>query len=346
MKKITLQTIAEHLNVSKALVSKALSNDPAVNDVTKEQIWKTAEELGYRIKSSKKAFPASRTGNLAVLMPRGYMNDIEYWGKVLGGIDAELSKHGFSMLLSGIDTSIPPKEGMPASIHENKADGVIVLGHIPQDYIDDLKARSFPFVLVDTNIQDPTIDHVLANNFIGAYQATNHLIQAGHKNLAFVGDVESAWSFAERLRGFEQAVRTWNEKAPYPVTTVRIEGTGVSGRGNYTSAEFSQTLVGHVRNNPPVTGLFCANDMIAIETQSILAQMGVGCPSEVSIIGFDDLALSELTQPKLTTVKVPKTEMGKTAVELILRRIGDPEGWPELVLLSTFLVERASVQKL
>jgi len=347
MKKITLQTIAEHLNVSKALVSKALSNDPAVSDVTKELIWKTAKEMGYPIKSSRKVVPASKTGTLAVVMPRGYMQDFQYWGKILGGIDEELSKYSFSMLLSSIDTSIvQAKDGLPASIHEGKIDGVIVLGHIPDNYIYALKEKNYPFVMVDSNVQDPTVEHILSNNSQGAQQAVKLLLDAGHRKLAFVGDISSAWSFAERYRGFEQAVREAVEAGCKGIETVRVEGVGVSGNGNYTSPEFAKALSRCIHRDDPVTAYFCANDMLAMETQSAFAAMGVSCPQDVSIVGFDDLSISALTQPKLTTVKVPKTEMGKRAVELVLHRISHPEAWPELVLLSTFLVERDSVRSI
>lgn len=81
MKKITMQVIADKLGVSKALVSKALANDPAVSDTTRELIWHTAEHMGYRIKSVKKASSFANTRNVAVLMPRAYVDDFEYWGQ-------------------------------------------------------------------------------------------------------------------------------------------------------------------------------------------------------------------------------------------------------------------------
>ncbi|MDB5054529.1 MAG: LacI family transcriptional regulator, partial [Bacilli bacterium] len=149
MKKITLQMIAETLQVSKALVSKALSNDPAVNEGTRETIWKTAEEMGYRIKNTRKSMRDSRMGNIAVLMPRAYLDDMEYWGKVIRGIDKELENNGYSMILSSIDISLSPKEGLPTSIYEKKVDGAIVMGHLPENYFNALETRKFPFVMVD-----------------------------------------------------------------------------------------------------------------------------------------------------------------------------------------------------
>lgn len=343
MKKITLQLIADELGVSKALVSKALSNDPAVNEVTKETIWAKAEEMGYRMKSSRKTIPASRTGNLAVLMPRAYLDDMEYWGKVIHGIEKELANHSFSMILSSIDISLSPKEGLPSSIYEKKVDGAIVMGHLPDSYIEALAATDFPYVMVDANLLESSIDHVLANNFLGAYQATNHLLESGHVKLGFVGDADTSWSFRERSRGFEEAIRDFNRKSSSNASAVTIEGIGVSGTGMYVAAEFAKVLSRFVKADQPVTALFCANDLTAFESLKLLSEWGISCPGNISVIGFDDLTLTEIMSPKLTTVRVPKADIGSRAAQMILRRIENPDVTPEHVLLSTQLIKRASV---
>jgi DNA-binding LacI/PurR family transcriptional regulator len=344
MKKITLQLIADHLGVSKALVSKALSNDPAVNEGTRETIWKTAREMGYRFKAAHKSVTASRTGNLAVLMPRAYLDDMEYWGKVLLGIEKELMEHNFIMLLSSIDISLSPKEGLPSSIYDKKADGAIVMGHLPDSYIDALKAWDFPFIMLDANRLDPMIDHVWANNFLGAHRATSYLLERGHCRIAFVGDADTAWSFRERRRGFEEAVKDYIKQTGTPIYSVIIEGVGVSGRGMYTAPQFAESLKRFFQTQEPLTGLFCANDLTAFEALKVLSELQLQCPEHVSVIGFDDLTLTMLMQPNLTTVKVPKSMMGSRAADLILRRIKDPDVVHEMVLLATELVERDSVR--
>lgn len=344
MKKVTLQSIADQLNVSKALVSKALSNDPAVNEVTRETIWKTAEELGYRFKTTQKSYVSSQPGNMAVLMPRAYLDDMEYWGNVLYGIEKELLEHNFSMVLSTIDISLAPNEGIPSSIQDRKVVGAIVMGHLPDSYINFLKNMQFPFVMLDANMLEPTIDHVLANNFLGAYRATAYLLERGHRRVAFVGDYETAWSFKERCRGFNEAVGDFSRKAGMEVSAEYIGGVGVSGRGMYTDPAFSTEVKRLFLNDNPITGLFCANDLTAFEALKVLNELNILCPADVSVIGFDDLTLTKLMQPNLTTVAVPKADIGTRAVQLILRRIEKPEIVAELVLLSAELIERDSVR--
>ncbi|MCL6459580.1 MAG: LacI family DNA-binding transcriptional regulator [Gorillibacterium sp.] len=346
MKKVTLQTIATKLNVSKALVSKALANDPAVNDGTRETIWKTADMLGYRVKASKKNSTSLWIGNLVVMMPQAYLNDFEYWGAVIRGVHNELTQHGYNMILSGVDLTNLQRDGLPPIIEEGKVDGVIALGHLPEFYIALLKAKTLPLVKIDANFFDTEVDHVLSNNFSGAYQATSYLLQSGHRHLAFVGDVNSAYSFSERKRGFEQAALDFQAAGEGEVSTVMIPGMGVSGMGNYTSPQFPIYLKEYIEAKPSVTAMFCANDLVAIEVLAHLSEWGVDCPADVSVVGFDDLIVAEHTKPKLTTVRVPRMEIGQKAVQLILRRIEHPHGIPELVLLPTTFVERVSVRSI
>lgn len=343
MKKITLQFIADELNVSKALVSKALSNDPSVNEATRESIWKKAEETGYRIKRAHLNVKAAQTGNIAVLMPRAYLDDIEYWGKVLQGIESELNRHKFSMILSSIDLTLNSKEALPNSILEKKVDGVIVMGHLPDSYIKLLKSDHIPFVMLDANLMDASIDHILANNFLGAYQATEHLLGNGHRRIGFVGDNETSLSFRERHRGFQEAIYDFEQKQEVRIDAAIISGIGVSGTGMYVYPELSEGLENALKGPSPLTALFCANDLTAFEVLNVMDRFSLRCPDNVSVIGFDDLTLGEMMQPKLTTVRVPKNDIGIRAVQVLLRRIQQPDFTPEHVLLSTQLIQRASV---
>ena len=346
MERVTMQMIADRLGVSKALVSKALSNDPAVNDVTKNNIWSLAKEMGYRFKTAKSDRPVSVTGNIVVLMPSAYLDDFEYWGQVIRGIHAETAFRGITMMLAGIDIALPASEGMPPVVEEGKVDGVVALGHLPDSYIAALKILGIPFVMVDANRVDPSVDHVMANNYWGAWSAVQYLLGEGHRSLAFVGDPESAYSFRERKRGFIQAVEEFSASHPGEGARVCfIGGMGVSGTGNYVNEEFAATLQEHVTGEAAATAMFCANDMVAIEVLRLLNSWGIDCPGEVSVLGFDDLIYSQHISPQLTTMSVPRTEIGQKAVQLLFRRIESPLAITEFVLLPTVMVLRGSVQK-
>jgi Transcriptional regulators len=343
LKKVTLQMIADKVGVSKALVSKALAGDPAVSDETRERIWQTAQEMGYRFDALRKKSFNIRTGNIAVLMPEFYLCDMEFWGRVIRGIDRELAAHNVSMMMSGLDLSQDPEDSLPVLIKERKVDGLLLLGHTPKDTVALLERLDLPMVLVDSDANHGRLDHVMANNRQGAFEATMHLLESGHRTIAFVGDAETAWSFRERERGFEEAVLAFRQSSGATIETVKIRGIGVSGTGNYVRPQFPEQLQAAVRSRQ-ATGVFCANDMMAIETIRLLQTWNLDCPADVSVVGFDDIAMAELTNPKLTTVRVPKETIGTRAARLLLERLQSGRPFvPELVLLSTELVRRGSV---
>lgn len=342
LRKVTLQMIADKVGVSKALVSKALAGDPAVNEDTRERIWQTAREMGYRFDALRRKPLNIRTGNVAVLMPEFYLRDIEFWGRVILGIDRELAASGVSMMMSGIDLALKPEDSLPVFIKERKVDGLLLLGHISAEMVSLLERMDLPMVLVDSDVNHGRLDHVMANNRQGAFEAAMHLLQAGHRSIAFLGDVETAWSFRERERGFEEAVRVFRQSSGEAPETARIRGIGVSGTGNYVLPHFPEQLHEAVHSRQ-VTGILCANDMLALETIRQLKGWNVDCPADVSVIGFDDIAMAELSSPRLTTVGVPKETIGSRAVRLLLERLQTGRSVPELVLLSTELICRDSV---
>ncbi len=249
------------------------------------------------------------------------------------------------MILSGIDIKLPPEDALPSSIVDGKADGALLMGHMPEMYVKALADRSFPTVLVDSSLPNPPFDHVLANNYAGAYAAGETLLAAGHRRLAFVGDPETAWSFRERARGFEECVGDFAERTGENVHVAKIRGIGVSGSGNYTAPGFAEELK-QALGNGQVSALFCANDMLALEAVRQMREFGLDCPEDVSVIGFDDLSLSGYVQPALSTVRVPKERIGTRAAELLIQRLRHPGGTAEQVLLATALIERSSVKRL
>ena len=217
-KKVTLQTIADKLEFSKSLVSKALSNNPGVSEETRERIKKVARDLGYRINSSVQSIPNAETGNIALMIPRQDLEDLDYWGKIIRAIEYELSKNGFSLILAPVETDYDSNYQLPISILDRKVDGVIVLGRVSERYIIEMQSMHLPIVLVDYPSYKFKLDHILADNFSGGYEATKYLLDLGHHNIAFVGDNRYALSFSERLRGFLTAITDYQSEFNVDIT--------------------------------------------------------------------------------------------------------------------------------
>lgn len=176
----------------------------------------------------------------------------------------------------------------------------------------------------------------------GAYSAVQSLLKREPERIVFVGDFNSSMSFEERKRGYVQAINDYMLKENKPIDVQYVSGMGVSGNGNYLSTEFEEQLEAVVKNNVNGISLFCANDMIALEVLSALNKWNIPCPSEASVIGFDNLPYCDLAQPKLSSVIVPIVDIGVRAAQLMIRRIEQPSVLPEHVMLVTKLIIRES----
>lgn len=340
-KKVTMQLIANELNISKSLVSKALSNMPGVSEETKDKIRMTAITKGYRFVNPYTAPAASaKTGNIAVLLPREDMNDLEYWGKILRGIEEDLGKKSYSMILAGIDISVPAGEGIPSCISDNKVDGALILGFVPLPYITAVMTAGIPVVLVDSQHNQLKLDHVLAENYSGGYDAAKYMLDRGHRHIGFVGDIHYSMTFEERYRGFLAAVRD-HEQAE---TNDKVE---ICHLINDRAESVIPLSISHMKQvlqkDKYPSAWVCANDPVAFTVLQLLEKANLSCPDDVSLIGFDNVNKCEMISPPLTSIDARKDVMGNRAAEMMFKRMDHPEIRAEHVHLVTQIVERASV---
>lgn len=339
-KKVTMQAIADELDISKSLVSKALANLQGVSDETKELVRRTAIRMGYRAVPALRTNRIGKTGNVAVLLPRDDLKDSDYWGKIIHGIEEELSRLQFSMIVAGIDTLVSIEDGMPHCISERKVDGVVIMGQIPYPYVQAINAANITAVLVDSTQGRIKLDLVMAENYGGAYEATSYLLDRGHRKIGFVGDLSYAASFNERYRGFKAAAQDYRRDRPDEEIRM-FECTG-SREGKvipFSVPEFEAMIV---QEEKP-TAIVCANDPIAFNLLQLLGKFNLSCPGDISLIGFDNVNKCNLFIPPLTSVDACKELMGRRAVEMLMRRVEDPEIRPEQVNIMTQIVERESV---
>ncbi|MEK0315689.1 substrate-binding domain-containing protein [Cohnella sp. 56] len=338
-KKVTMQSIADELLLSKSLVSKALSNQPGVSEDTRERVRLTAMKLGYPINSSILSVPSAKTGNIAVLLPREDLKDFEYWGKILHGIEKELSEKQLSMIVGGLDASLPTNEGMPSCIADRRVDGALILGLVPLGYILAIKASGIPIVLVDSQNYQLKLDHVFAENYIGGYEATRFLLEKKHRKIGFLGDVQYSASFTERFRGFTAAIQDYRADNRTEIEEFHLTASKRENFFPYSIRQLEEIL----EKGQRPTALFCGNDPVAFDVLQQLEKRGMASPIDISLIGFDNVQKCEWTTPKLTSVDACKETMGVRAVQLLLRRMENPDERSEHVRITTDIIERNSV---
>jgi len=331
-KKIRLKDIADKLSISVNAVSLALNNKVGVSDETRMKVLKVAESLGY-LDQYKGSDRKKHLHSICVMLEEKIFKDTRFYPKVILGIENEAKRNNYDTIINFIRRD---KHDIPLSIERGKADGILVLGYISDEYLKLLKSYRIPIVLVDHASLSVTTGAVLTQNFTGAYMAAEYLINSGHSSIGFFGDINIAMSFNERWAGFESALRHRN--IPLNMEFCFIENVEENVLQNNFMA-FVNTMK-NMKQYP--TAWFCANDSTAFVLINALKYIGKKVPEDISVVGFDDIDICFITEPKLTTMHVEMEEMGATAVRELLLKVHNPDYIQRHVRLPVRLVERDS----
>jgi LacI family transcriptional regulator len=213
---------------------------------------------------------------------------------------------------------------------------LLVAPLVPATYLNALRERHFPYVLIDQADVTENSSVVEATNWQGATDATRHLYQLGHTRIAFVTGSLAVRSAIDRLYGYKAALADCD--IPFREELV-IEGD----YQQQTGYEVTKSLLQSV--DPPPTAIFASNDLEAFGAMDAARECGFRVPDDISIIGFDDTPQASFVYPKLTTVRQPLEQMGQVAVRMLLDQIKDPGRPPQRVSLATQLIIRDSCKR-
>jgi LacI family transcriptional regulator len=351
VKKVTMQQIADHLGVSKFVVSKALSGKNGVSASTRERVIQTASQLGYFVNKGSYQLASkspqvqnmdayTKNRSVVVLMPniRFQTKESSYWGRILEGISAELEKQGIGMVIITEQST----EQFLNILNPQGFLGVIGVGLIQTALLLEIRNLGIPLVLIDH--EDPLIpsDNVFVNNQECIVRLTNHLMGLGHTNMHFIGNIKFARSFFDRWVGYRVTMEDHQMPVELHDEMLKLEGYD---REQHT-AEIKAWLERKAELSAMPTALVCANDAIAISAMTALNELGRSVPDDVSVTGFDNIEDSYRHTPGLTTVNVPKEVLGRRAVETLLWRLEYPSDPQQKLLVYGDIIIRDSVQAL
>jgi LacI family transcriptional regulator len=337
-----MQQIADHAGVSKYAVSKALSGQSGVSEETRERIVKIAMQLGYFLQDhpqqgSRATLRKRQTNTIVVLMPnvRFQHRASPYWGRIIDGITQSVRARGLGMIIVTEHSS----ENLLQILNPNGLLGVIGVGMVPNPMLLEIHRLGIPFVLVDH--EDPAIpsDCVFVDNLQATQRLTHYLIAQGHTHIQFIGDIQFSPSFNLRWQGFrmvlEESGMEWKQDPEL------LRDVGLNRRGD--TKRIVRLARAMLAEQALPSAFVCANDGIAISTIHALHQLGLRVPDDVSVTGFDDIDDAIEIEPKLTTVRVDKEQMGARAVDMLLRRVEHAGAVQEKLLLAGTIVFRESV---
>lgn len=339
VKKVTAQDVAREVGCSPSTVSRALNDKPGISDKVRTEIRIKAIEMGYDFKAVRsftdnKSLSAVKL--ISIIVTRDNFIDENFFRKIIREIEQVLYQKGIGVNFSIIDR----EDAMVLStLKRLQPDGAIVFGLVSQKSFTEAVFGGYPIVLVDTPNINLKVDRITINNYLGCYEAASYLYDEGHRKIAFFGDITFSDGLKERYKGCKDLVISRGGEWIDAEGIVEME---ISGFVSINSDKLSRLLEG---DNPP-TAVICGNDRTALELIKVLRSMGKRVPADLSVVGFDNIDKTKWSDPPLTTVNVPKRELGREAVRLLLERITCSDKVTSLLRLDTELVIRESVKKI
>lgn len=335
--RITITDIARKSDVSAATVSLVLRDKPGVSEETRQRVLASARQLGYQLTNPKSSIATNTTINSIGLVVKTWLDDApltnHFYASVLIGIEMYCRQKRVNLFYAHVlvDEENNPLEP-PRLLTEQPADGLLLVGlwlHSPM--IELLAAQQKPMVLVDAYADKDIYDAVITDNDTGAYLATRHLIEYGHRHIAIVGSLPQSYpSIQERRRGYLRAL-TEEQFEPHFVDC------------HLETDLATPAMLNYLCKHPEITAIFGCNDEIAINLMTKLQAEGWRVPEDISIIGFDNIMLAQHVSPALTTVRVDKMGMGRQAASLLVNRIHYPQSALINSIVRPELIKRESV---
>lgn len=314
-KRASIKDIARLAGVSHSTVSRALSGSPLVSAETARRIRRLAEESGYSPSAAARSLVTSRSAILGVVVTT--IADPFAAEAVLGIEDASI-EHGYSILLANSNADPAREMKVVRSFEERRVDGIIVTSsRVGAAYVESLSRTRVPIVLLNNQHPSEFLHSVMIDNLEASFRVTRHLIELGHRRIAYIGDRYGCQSDTERFGGYRAAL----DFACLPFCPEYV----VHGDGKPEAGAHALETLLQLRPRP--TAIFCYNDMTALGALSAAARNGLRVPGDLSLAGFDDLFLAQYCIPPLTTVRQPVRQMGRLAVQTLLELLsGHPVG--------------------
>lgn len=332
-KNVTMQDIARELGISTVSVSKALTDKDGVSSEVRAAIKKKAEEMGYRY-SVTKSGKEGKNLNIGVLVEEHFVGDqvSAFYFKMYQSIIMKLPKHNYSGILEILTSSTIQSGVLPQIVTDKKVDGIIALGKIESRYLRKLRESGMPIVYLDFYDRHMEVPSVTTDNVYGTYMLMNHLVRSGHKKIAFVGDIEATPSILDRYLGYMRGLIVHGLTVPKDYLICDRDA-----EGHYLDMEMPKEMP---------TAFVCNCDHVALFLIEKLKKAGIRVPEDVSVVGFDNSAFAEFSDPKLTTVEVDIDTMTDTACDLLISMIRGNKDVHGRKVISGRLIIRDSVKNL
>ncbi|PYX67018.1 MAG: LacI family transcriptional regulator [Acidobacteria bacterium] len=314
----SISDVARESGVSIFTVSAVVNNKSHVGKTLRERVENAIRKLNYRPNLIARSLIKQKTQTIGMIVP-----DIvnPFFPMVVRGAEDAAQKQGYNLLLCNSDDSLAKEETAIELLLSKRVDGILLTkaaGEFSPALHKTIQEVNIPFVLVMRTYPTLTKDAVITDDYQGAYEAVCHLARAGRNRIGLISGPLRISNAKERWRGFRDALE--EKKLPYEPELV-VEG-------DYRIE--SGFRAGHALLSHRPDGIYVANHLMTIGLLQAVEEMGLKCPEDFGLVSFDDYPWLGVFRPRLTTVELPKHQLGSEAAELLIQRIGGNHGKPVL----------------
>jgi LacI family transcriptional regulator len=335
----TIKDVAQKANVSTATVSLVLNDNKRISDKTRNKVLRVIRDINYRPSKIARGLVMRQTMNIGfILTDDHFLRTEPFYTYIFLGTEFEARGHKYYILLNTIPSIYNHEDCLPRFVKENNVDGIIIAGKVPYELIKCIEPFYIPLVFID--YYPPVGDHyaVLIDNIEGGIKATDYLISLGHRRIAFIGGDLDHPSIYDRFQGYQNSLK----KAKIP-----LDRNMIIASEKATSRDAGAHAANELfRRQKDITAIFACNDAMALGVLQYARTAGIRIPRDVSLVGFDDIEQGKNAELSLTTLRVPKIEMGSQATKMIVDILEDKVKKPHKVLIPVELIIRDSTAKL
>jgi DNA-binding LacI/PurR family transcriptional regulator len=337
---VTIKDVAKKANVAPSTVSRVISNSSRISLDTKKRVRKAMKELGYHPNVNARNLAIRSSQAIGVIMPSSAETALQnpFFPEVLRGIGSIAHETEYSLYVSTGGNDQQLYEEVKRMVYGHRVDGIILLySRVADPIMDFLVEVNFPFVIVGKPYEhESKITYVDNDNFNASKELTNHLIDNGHKNIAFIGGTTDLVVTTDRLRGYQLAISE-AELGFEDRYIIHDEFLLSSGR-KAVKKLFSL--------KKPPTAMVIADDMMSLGVINMLEELGLNCPEDVSITSFNNLYLSEIIKPPLTTVDIQIYVLGVQAAKSLIERLKNKDELAKRIIVPYSIKFRSSTKQL
>lgn len=327
----TITDIAGVADVSKSTVSLVLQGSPLIKAETAARVKQAADALGY-VYNRGAADLRRQSSNVVGMIINDLTNP--FFAELLVGMERKLMEAGYVSLMTHTGENLQTQARVLASLREYNAAGLMFCPAFgtPASVLEEIRAWRIPLLVVVRPVGDESYDFVGADNEAGTFLATEHLIQRGHRRIAFLGRKGVGEIYERRRQGFERAMRSYD----VPVAAEYVIDVAPTREGGREGIRRALSL------EAPPTAAVCYNDIVAFGALGELGERGIVAGDAFAVVGFDGVADAAHSNPPLTTIAVDPGHIGEIAAQTLLRRLREPDSPPLRHVAQPQLVVRQS----